>query len=38
MGERIAGHGILVGKHKEWHHLEDLGVDVRIILRLILKE
>jgi hypothetical protein len=30
--------GIMVGKRKDCHHLEDLSVDVRIILRLILKE
>jgi len=36
--ERRAVHRILVGKRKDCHHLEDLGVDVRITLRLILKE
>jgi len=38
MEDRRAVHGILVEKCKDCHHLEDLGVDVRIILRLILKE
>ena len=35
---RRAVHRILVGKRKDFRHLADLGADVRIILRLILKE
>jgi len=38
MEQRKAVHGILVGKCEDCHHLEDLGVDVRITLSLILKE
>ena len=29
---------ILVRKYEEWDHLEDLGLDVRIVLKWILKK
>jgi len=37
MGERRGAYKILVGKQKESDHLEDLGIDGMIILKLFLK-
>jgi hypothetical protein len=38
MGERIAVYGVLVGNLREGYHLEDPGVDGRIILKWILQK
>jgi hypothetical protein len=37
MGERRVVYRVLVGKPKEGDHLEDSGVDERIILKFILE-
>jgi hypothetical protein len=36
--EEINSFSILVGKLKEWDHMRDLGIDGRIILKLILEK
>jgi hypothetical protein len=38
MGERRGVYGVLVGKPEEKNHLEDPGVDGRIILRSIFRK
>ena len=38
MREQRNAHRLLVGKHKERDHLEDLGIDGTIILKWILKK
>jgi len=38
MGDRRAAYGVLVGNLRERDHLEELGADGRIILKLIFKK
>jgi hypothetical protein len=38
MGERIGVYKVLVGKPKERDHLEDPGIDGRILLRWIFRK
>ena len=38
MEDRRVGYGVLVGDLRERDHLEDLGADGRIILKLIFKK
>jgi len=38
MGERRDVYRVLVGKHEERYHLEDLGADGRIIIRWIFRK
>jgi hypothetical protein len=38
MGERRGAYSILVGRLREVDHLEDLGIDGRIILKRMLKK
>jgi len=38
MGDKRVAHGVLVGNLRGRDHLEDLGADGRIILKLIFKK